>query len=46
MLQVTQEINKQLGVQLHASAAYHTSTDGQSKIDREALKKYVHHFSW
>jgi hypothetical protein len=42
--QITQELDKQLGIRLHPSTAYHPRTKGQSEIANKALEQYLRHF--
>ncbi|KAA1116677.1 hypothetical protein PGT21_050140 [Puccinia graminis f. sp. tritici] len=42
--QITQELDKQLGIRLHPSTAYHPRTDGQSEIANKAVEQYLRHF--
>jgi hypothetical protein len=45
ILQITREMDRQLGIQLHPSTAYHPRTDGQSEIANKAVEQYLHHFT-
>jgi transposase InsO family protein len=42
--QITQELDRQLGIRLHPSTAYHPRTNGQSKISNKAVEQYLHHY--
>jgi hypothetical protein len=39
--QITQELDKEPGIQLHPSTAYHPRTDGQSEISNKAVEQYA-----
>ena len=42
--QITRELDKQLGIQLHPSTAFHPRIDGQSEIANKAVEQYLRHF--
>ncbi|POW19016.1 hypothetical protein PSHT_05141 [Puccinia striiformis] len=42
--QITEELDKKLGIRLHPSTAYHPRTDGQSEIVNKAVEQYIRHF--
>jgi hypothetical protein len=42
--QITQELDKQLGIRLHPLTAYHPRTNGQSEIANKAVEQYLRHF--
>jgi hypothetical protein len=42
--QITQELDKMLGIQLHPSTAFHPRTDGQSEIVNKSIEGYLRHF--
>jgi transposase InsO family protein len=42
--QIMRELNKQLGIWLQPSTAYHPRTNGQSKIANKVVEQYLRHF--
>jgi hypothetical protein len=42
--QITKELDRRLGIQLHPSTAYHPRTDRKLEITNKAIEQYLRHF--